>query len=78
MPKLLQGFNGQKSDDERKVHSGFFAAAAAVSRRVKELLVSATAGKLQRAAEVVTLNWRVEVEVVELAGARGGGKRRLR
>jgi len=41
---LEQGFNGQKSDDERKVHSGFFAAAAAVSRRVKELLVSATAG----------------------------------
>jgi len=41
---LEQGFNGQKSDDERKVHSGFFAAASAVSRRVKELLVSATAG----------------------------------
>lgn len=41
---LEQGYNGQKSDDERKVHSGFFAAANAVSRRVKELLVSATAG----------------------------------
>lgn len=41
---LEQGFNGQKSDDDRKVHSGFFAAASAVSRRVKELLVSATAG----------------------------------
>ena len=41
---LEQGFKGQKSDDERKVHSGFFASARAVSRRVKELLVSATAG----------------------------------
>lgn len=41
---LEQGYNGQKSDDPRKVHSGFFASARAISRRVKELLVSATAG----------------------------------
>jgi hypothetical protein len=36
------GFNGQKSDDPRRVHSGFFASARAISRRIKELLVSAT------------------------------------
>ena len=41
---LEEGFDGQKSDDTRKVHSGFFASAKAISRRVKELLVSATAG----------------------------------
>ena len=41
---LEQGYNGQKSDDARQVHQGFFASARAVSRRVKELLVSATAG----------------------------------
>lgn len=38
------GFNGQKSDDPRRVHSGFFASARAISRRIKELLVSATEG----------------------------------
>ena len=41
---LEMGYNGQKSDDPRMVHSGFFASARAISRRVKELLVSATAG----------------------------------
>jgi len=41
---LEMGYNGQKSDDPRQVHSGFFASARAISRRVKELLVSATAG----------------------------------
>jgi hypothetical protein len=41
---LEQGYDGQKSDDPRQVHSGFFAAARAISRRIKELLVSATAG----------------------------------
>jgi len=41
---LEMGYNGQKSDDPRQVHSGFFASARAISRRVKELLLSATAG----------------------------------
>lgn len=35
---------GQKSDDPRQVHSGFFASARAVGRRLKELLVLACAG----------------------------------
>ena len=39
-----QGFNGQKSDDPRQVHSGFFASACAINRRLKELLVAATTG----------------------------------
>ena len=39
-----QGFGDQKSDDPRKVHSGFFNSARAVNRRLKELLVSACAG----------------------------------
>jgi len=41
---LEMGYEGQASDDSRLVHSGFFASARAISRRVKELLVSATEG----------------------------------
>ena len=41
---LEQGFEGQKSDDPRRVHSGFFTSAQAVNRRLKELLVAACAG----------------------------------
>jgi len=41
---LEQGYQGQKSDDERMVHSGFFSSARAVSRRLKELLIAACAG----------------------------------
>ena len=42
---LEQGFGDQKSDDERKVHSGFFASSRAVNRRIKELIVAATGGR---------------------------------
>jgi hypothetical protein len=41
---LEQGYEGQKSDDSRMVHSGFFNSAKAVNRRLKELLVDACAG----------------------------------
>merc|ERR1719331_541572 len=41
---LEAGFEGQESDDPRQVHSGFFASARAVDRRLKELLVAACAG----------------------------------
>lgn len=41
---LEQGYQGQKSDDSRRVHSGFFASARAINRRLKELLVDACAG----------------------------------
>ena len=41
---LERGYNGQKSDDPRKVHAGFFASAEAINRRLKELLIAATAG----------------------------------
>ena len=34
-----------KAGDERRVHAGFFESAASVNRRVKELLVTACAGK---------------------------------
>jgi len=39
-----KGFGNQQSDDERQVHSGFFASACAINRRLKELLVAACAG----------------------------------
>lgn len=41
---LEQRDDGRESDDPRRVHSGFFAGAAAVNRRIKELLVSACEG----------------------------------
>jgi len=41
---LEQGYQKQKSDDPRRVHSGFFESAKAVNRRLKELLVAACGG----------------------------------
>ena len=41
---LEQGYGDQRSDDPRKVHSGFFRSARAVNRRLKELLVAACGG----------------------------------
>ena len=41
---LEQRDDGRESDDPRRVHSGFYAGAEAVNRRIKELLVSACEG----------------------------------